>query len=963
MKLNEVFHGFRPIRVRTLADIGARLWECEYEKNGARLCWLEREDDGENKTFGIGFRTVPTDSTGVFHILEHSVLCGSRKYPVREPFVELIKSSLNTFLNAFTYPDKTVYPVCSRNDQDFLNLMDVYLDAVFYPRTLEHPEAFRQEGWHYEFDENGEPILNGVVYNEMKGAYASADDALGNAVNAQLFPDNCYSCDSGGNPSVIPELTYEQYCANHKKFYSPSNSYIFLDGKIDEEAVFAKIDEYLGAFDRIAVDSAIAPQKPVHPDELVTDYAVAEDEELTNKAIISQGWVFADFSDMEKIFACKMLTDALCGTNQSPLKKAILDGGYAEDVEFDVMDGVLQPSVTLTLRNTDPDRRAEAWALCGKILREQAENGIDREQLTAILNRMEFRMRERDFGRFPKGLAFCLSMLDTWLYGGDPADGLCMEGVFASLRAGLETDKYEKLLREIFLDNEHTGRVCMLPSTTKNAENAAAEKARIQAAADRWTDADRERIRTELEALRLFQSTPDTPEQLASIPVLALSDIPETAAPVKFDAYDVGGVRLIRHPQQTGGILYGDLYFRLEDFTLSELRELSLACSLFCKLATAKHSVLELSTAIMGKLGGFGVGIPYFKDSPYAGVTFSALASQADEVLSLVPEILNSTLFDSREQILAVIRQIVMGIEQDVAMSGNFYAVQRVSASFSEEGVINETIDGIEYYRWLVGLLTDESYDFAARLTAVCRRAFVRERMTMSIVGDASDEWMGKLAGQIVSAPERIGEKAVIPLRPVAREGILVPADIGFAVKESNLKKLGIPYTGSMQVASQYLTYAYLWNEVRVTGGAYGTSLGIEREGRVHFSSYRDPQSARSLGVYDQCGAVLRDLCDSGEDLTKYIISSISRSDPLLTARSAAARANRVYFLGYAPDVYVQLRREILHTTRDDLRAAADMLDAACADAGVCVIGGKAALDACSGQITKVEPLKLNDKE
>lgn len=958
MKLNETIHGFRPIRVRELDEISAKLWECEYVKNGARLCWLEREDEGENKTFGIGFRTVPTDSTGVFHILEHSVLCGSRKYPVREPFVELIKSSLNTFLNAFTFPDKTVYPVCSRNDKDFLNLMDVYLDAVFYPRALEKPEAFRQEGWHYEFDENGEPILNGVVYNEMKGAYASADDVLGNALNAQLFPDNCYSYDSGGNPAVIPELTYEQYCANHRKFYSPTNSYIFLDGKIDEDAVLGKLDEYLCAFDRIEVDSAIALQKPVHPDELVTDYAVAEGEDLSNKAIVSQGWVFADYSDADKVTACRMLAEVLCGTNQSPLKKAILDADLAEEVELDVMDGVLQPSVNLTLRNIAPEKRAEAWALCERIFREQAEKGIDREQLTAILNRMEFRTRERDFGRFPKGLAFGLSMMDTWLYGGDPAVGLCLDGTFKKLRAGLETDLYEQLLRDVFLDNAHTGRVCMLPSTTKNAENAEEEKARVKAAADRWTEADREQVKAELESLRVFQNTPDTPEQLATIPVLALSDIPEKVAPVKFDVYDVGGVKLLRHPQNTAGILYGDLYFRIDDFSLSELREFSLACELICKLATEKHSALDLATAIMGKLGSFSVGLPYFKDAPYAHVFYSALESQADEVLALVPEIINTTLFDSREQILAVIRQIVMGLEQNVAMLGNYFAAQRVSASFSQAGVVNEAIDGIDYYRWLVGLLADESYDFAAHLSAVCRRAFVRERLTMSIVGGASDEWMEKLAGTIVSAPELVGEKVTYPLRPVSREGIAVPADVGFAVKGCNLKTLGIPYAGSMQVAAQFLTYAYLWNEVRVTGGAYGTGLSVGREGGVAFTSYRDPQAARSLGIYDHCGEVLRSFCASGEDLTKFIISTISNTDPLLTAKSSAARANLVYFSGYPLDVYQQLRQEILHTSADDLLAAADMLDAACAGAGVCVVGGKAVLEACGDLLDSIEPLK-----
>ncbi|MBQ9045106.1 MAG: insulinase family protein, partial [Oscillospiraceae bacterium] len=484
MQINDRIHGFCVLGSEPLPELGATLWRMEYEKNGAQLVWLEREDD--NKTFAITFKTIPQDDTGVFHILEHSVLNGSEKYPVREPFVELLKSSLSTFLNAFTFPDKTMYPVSSRNDADFLHLMDVYLDAVLHPLCIRDDHAFLQEGWHYEPTEDGGVTVNGVVFNEMKGDYSNPESRLRLTLLRALFPDSPYGFSSGGDPAHIPELTYEQYCASHARFYHPSNSRILLDGAVDLDAALAKLDGYLRDFERIDPDADIPMQPPVRS-EATDYYEIGPEERAENKALLARGWVYGAFDEPEKTLALNALAAALTGTNDAPLKKALLDAGLCEDISFGTDDGMQQNYAYLLLYNADERRADEAWRIAEDTLRAMADGGLDRERVRNVLRRIEFSTREKDFGRMPRGVVYAIQSMDAWLYGGDPAQGLRYDAVFDSLREKLDAGWFEDFLRAAFLDNPHAATVALLPSKTLGAETAEAERQRLAAVRAGWT--------------------------------------------------------------------------------------------------------------------------------------------------------------------------------------------------------------------------------------------------------------------------------------------------------------------------------------------------------------------------------------------------------------------------------------------------------------------------------------------
>ena len=486
MQINDLIHGFRVLERRTLGELNAVMWRMEYEKNGARLIWLDRPDN--NKTFSIAFKTIPQDDTGVFHILEHSVLNGSEKYPVKEPFVELLKSSMATFLNAMTFPDKTMYPVSSRNDQDFLNLIDVYMDAVLHPVSLRDPHSFLQEGWHYELDSpEGELRCNGVVYNEMKGAYASPDTVMMEQLGSLLFPSNCYGKSSGGDPEHIPELTYENYLASHRRFYHPSNSYICLDGQVDLDAVLAKLDGFLKDYERIDPDADIPMQEPVAPAERTCAYEIGPEEDETDKAILAGGWVFGKFSDMERNVAFSALARLLCGSNESPLTKPLLDAGLCQDVALEKLDGVQQLYAILQIKNADPAKKDEIWALVEDTLRSLADGGLDKTRLHSILNRLEFAAREKDYGSMPRGLVYAITSLEGWLYSGDPAQGLEYDALFAALRRKVDEGWFDGFLRQVFLDNPHRARLLMLPSKTLGEEKARAEAERLAKIKAGWS--------------------------------------------------------------------------------------------------------------------------------------------------------------------------------------------------------------------------------------------------------------------------------------------------------------------------------------------------------------------------------------------------------------------------------------------------------------------------------------------
>ncbi len=961
MRPNDRLHGFILRYVQPLEEINATLYRMEYEKNGADLVWLKREDS--NKTFSIGFKTLPTDDTGVFHIIEHSVLNGSEKYPTKEPFVELIKSSLQTFLNAMTFPDKTMYPLSSRNDKDFLNLIDVYMDAVLHPLSIVSDLSFLQEGWHYELDSpKAELSCNGVVYNEMKGAFASADSEMEYRLLRALFPDNCYGFESGGHPDHITELTYENYVASHARYYHPSNSRIFLDGDMDIDAVLMKLDSFLRDYDPIDPAADIPMQQPVTAADGVFSYEISPEDEAPNRAIFAQGWVWGDYSMQDEKMGANILRHVLCGSNEAPLKKALLDAGLCEDVTLDGY-GMQQNCTFLVLRNAKPEDKDKIWQTVESVLREQADKGLDREQLVAAFNRLEFQTREKDFGSMPRGLAYAIGSMDSWLYGGDPADELCCDEVFARLRKGMDEGWFENLLRRTMLDNPHRARICLLPSTTLGEEKRKAERSRLEAVKAQWDEEMCRRVMDDFGRLRLHQETPDTPQQLATLPLLSLSDISPEIQTTPQIVDDREGVTLLRHPIETQGIDYLTLYFSLEDMPLEEISKLSFMSALLGKTETLNCSRSKLRSRIDSELGRFSAVLTYATDvksgkcRPYLMVVVSVLHSRRDKALELLEEILLNSVFTDRDFVARLLRQRTMSMEQDVIMAGNSFGSYRVAASFSGGGAVRENIMGISYVRWLQEhnkSFAQEGEALCDEFARLCRRIFVRDRLLMSMTGPADESF----ADSIINIFPRgeMGEAAVYSPMPVAREGFTVPADIGFAVRGANLRVVDSEYSGALYVASQYLTFDYLWNAVRVKGGAYGTRMSAAAAGDVSFTSYRDPSAANSLAVYAGAGDALRSLCASGEALDRYIISTVGDSEPVTSPYREGANAALRYLSGIDDAMRCRTRSQILSTTREDILAVADMLDALMEKTGVCVIGGKEVLDACD--LDKVESLQ-----
>ncbi|MBQ9545277.1 MAG: insulinase family protein, partial [Clostridia bacterium] len=876
MIINDVIKGFRVKEIRPLDEIKAKMVVMEFEKTATPLIWLDRDD--LNKTFAITFKTVPEDDTGVFHIIEHSVLNGSEKYPVKEPFVELLKSSLQTFLNAMTFPDKTMYPVSSRNDTDFLNLIDVYMDAVLHPLSRKNPLGFMQEGWHYETEDGGKTAtFNGVVFNEMKGAYASDDTVMYSEINKLLFPDNCYRWESGGHPEHITELTYSDYCASHARFYHPSNATVILDGEVDLEPVLEKIAGFLGQFDKETPDSDIPLQKPVEPEDAECFYEIDPGDNEENKIILCEGWVASRFDEPVKTAALSILSSALCGTNESPLKKELIDGGFCEDAELSVTDGIQQNFVLLVLRNSTAEKAAGAKAKVREILEKILAGGLDKKRLRAITDHAEYVSREKDFGSAPKGLIYAIEIMDSMLYGGDPAQELCRDELFGEIRKMIDNGGFEKLLKEAILDNRHTAFLKMLPSKMLGEEKRKIEAEKAEKAAASWNDADRERVTSDFAALRAFQESADTPEKIATLPVLPISAISRKAPETPQTAEDFGGVKLLNQKITTDGITYVQYYFDLGDLGVEELKEVSFWASLLGQVATQKFDPTELYNEIDAKLGHFDVSFSVISKKnatddcvPYLAVKFSLLDSKKLEAEPLIKEILLNSKFDDKNFIFNLLHQARMGTERSVSASGNAVAAKRAAASFSAKYALNEAVGGLEMLRWMQK--TDDNFDevfpaLSEKCALFAEKVFSRRRLTLSVTGEPDREWLKALVADLYDTP--VSERVKYAIKDRVNEGFRIPAEVGYAARAGHFAKVGSEFSGIARLASQLLTYGFLWNTIRVKGGAYGTRLSAAYDGTVYVNSYRDPDPSRSLDDFTCLGKALRDFVDSDERIDK----------------------------------------------------------------------------------------------
>ena len=946
LTIGQKLHGFTINRVREVAELNANLVEMTHDKTGAGLCWV---DNGEaNKLFSIAFKTLPEDSTGVFHILEHSVLCGSDKYPVKEPFVELLKSSMNTFLNAMTFPDKTMYPVSSRNDQDFMNLTEVYLDAVFAPAIRTTKNIFYQEGWHIEMDgPDSTPTYKGVVFNEMKGAMSEVDDIIMEGMLAAMFPDTCYGFNSGGDPRVIPQLTYEQFISMYNRYYHPSNSRIWLDGAVPLDRVLALIDDYLSRFERSEEKHVIARQIPTAVDK-TQYYEVSAADGTENRAMLSLGKIIGSFADVTRVAAADVLSDVLAGSNEAPLKRALLSAGLCQDVQIMVDNSIAQPSMTLTIRNMD-DANTPAIRECIRATcRSLVEKGISRDDLAASINRYEFHVREPNE---PAGLMRNIMALSTWLHDGDPMDCLVYDQLMADVRAMVDNGDFEALLTDLLLKEDDMVVLHTLPSTTLGEELRAEEAAKLAAAAAAWTEADKAAILDLNEKLRAWQQSPDSPEQLATLPVLDLREVSPDPVLLHTEETVVDGVTVLFHKAATNGIIHLNLYFNLSDCTLDELGELNSLSRLLGKLPTAHYAAAALQQTVKTHLGRLNFSIEAKEKmgcsgrcSPVLRVNCSVMADQLDIARDLILEILTATDFCQTDRIREIALQAVEQARQMCIMSGHVLGLMAAQSHYSAAGAVQEVLRGYTGVQRLHALVADFDGRIGAHvalLKAKLAAAVCRARLTVSVTANAETDVSALIAA--LPAGEGCPPDAAYAIDLPMKQGIRIPAQIGYGVLASDL---GCQWNGSALVAANILSLGYLWNVVRVQGGAYGCGLRIGRAIAVAYS-YRDPTPARSLAVYREAADFLRSFVDSGERIDKYIISTIAESEPLMSPRDEGARADGEWFAGKSEADLRRERAQILATDAQALLQWCAALEHMAETGAVCVVAHEDALKAC----------------
>lgn len=942
-------HGFTAVKSEPVSEVEGVVHLMRHAASGARLMFIENDD--ANKAFSITFKTPAADDTGVFHILEHSVLCGSEKFPVKEPFVNLLKTSMQTFLNAMTFPDKTMYPVASTNEQDLVNLMDVYLDAVFHPDIYRRPVIFQQEGWHRELEGEGEGerlVVNGVVYNEMKGALSEPDSVLYDGLSAALFPDTTYRFESGGTPAAIPTLTYEGFLENHRRHYRPDNAYIILYGNLDADRFLGFLDERylapLAAKERGPLDiNPLGLQAPVAPAPVVVPMATAPEN-----ACAAVGFVIGRAAERERIVAADILMDAIMGANESPLKRALLDAGIADDAIGYVADSVAQPFAVVSLRGARPGAAERLRAIVAAEARRLAEGGLDRELVRAALSHAEFVMRERNFG-YPDGVVLAMSAMAGWLYSDDdPAAYLRFEDVFASLREKVEEGYFEALLRELFLDNDHRACAEVVPTESDEAAEEAEAAGEREAAAE-LTEDEAASIREAVRALREAQEAPDAPEALEKLPQLSRADIGEAPAEAMWEVGECGPWRLIRHHLPCRGIAYAYRYFAMDGLAFDELPYATVLACVLGKLDTARHTAAELDTLIQAHLGNLGFAVEVHEDAedrerirPMFVMGSSALDEEVPWAARLAEEVLRETDFADTERIRDILGQRRIAMEQAFASAGHSAAMARVASYYLPAGVVREALSGVGFYRFLKELLAhfdERAGELTAKLADLAARLFTDGGCTLSFGGseEALDAYREASApfGGTVAAPV-----LTVPAPEDKHEAFVVASDVTYTACGWDRRLLGEPYGGTWLLASRILSYDFLWTEVRVKGGAYGAGFQTTRSGSSRFYSYRDPRIDETVERFRTAGDWLAGVFSPTEsEMDGYVVSTVASLDAPAKARELLRRQDGLYFSGAALADRARVREEVRAARTEDVRALAPSVDAIAGAGCVCAFG------------------------
>ena len=965
LKPGGVIAGFKVMRITHVNEVDADLYELEHIRSGAKMIYLDADDN--NKVFSVFFKTLPEDSTGVFHILEHSVLCGSKKYPVKEPFVDLLKGSMATFLNAITFPDKTGYPVASCNDRDFANLMGVYLDAVFAPRVCEEEKIFMQEGWHYEIESPDAPMTyKGVVFNEMKGAYSSVDRRMMGKVEEALYPDTIYRHSSGGAPANIPDLTYDKFIAAYRKYYHPENSFMYLYGKMDIAERLEYIDrEYLSKYERTGRHIDVPVQAPVVNTDVCAEYPIAESDSLDGNSYISYSCVVGDHTEREKMLALDILMSVLTDTNDSPIKKAVLESGMASDMSAYVYDGISQPYLTFEIRKTDADKNDAFLSLLFTELRRLAREGIDKKALLAEINQAEFRLREGKQGSAPAGLLYNFDILSDWLYGGKPETYLEYEEALRNIKAGVEGRYFEKLIEDYILDSKHKAVVVLTPSRTLAAEEAKAEADRIAAYRATLSDAEIAALVEKNRELVEFQKAEDTPEGIATLPRLALDDVSDSITELPYRVDEFRGRPLLLTEMFTKKIAYVNYYFDLSGLSPELIPYAALLGDLLGDIATEKHSAAELDIAIKTKLGRFSTVTATFTDrrdiskvTPVLSVRASMLENDIPDALALVGEVIGSSVFD-KDEIGKLITQDKNMLQMSIAQRGNSFASMRVMSYCSIDGAYDEKLGGISYYRFLTSLASDFDAKFdevKAGLAAVVRELTL-ENLTVGITGDSDAVAAFRAAAPEFSTGTGSGMHYTLTPEYHGNEAFIIPAGINYVAKGFNYIKAGIKVDPRMMVLSKILSLDWLWNEVRVRGGAYGVSFGVSANGKAVFTSYRDPSVGKTLDAYDNTVEYLRDFAARTPDIDKYIISTAAGYERPLCPRDIGNAAQNNYFEHYNDECRRADKKLVMSTKPEDIEGMASLIGARAAEGLCAVVGSREKIEEAGDIFTTKEEL------
>lgn len=943
-----------------------------HKKSGARIAILSNNDD--NKVFYIGFRTPPEDETGVPHIIEHTTLCGSKKFPVKDPFIELAKGSLNTFLNAMTYPDKTVYPIASCNDQDFKNLMDVYLDAVFNPNITKYEEIFKQEGWHYELTGKDDELkINGVVYNEMKGAYSSPDEVLSSQIYRSLFPDNTYSKDSGGNPEYIPKLTYEAYLDFYHKYYHPSNSYIYLYGDMDVVERLEWLDkEYLSLYDYKKVNSEINKQPAFDKIKNVeAQYSITMDDSQENKTYLSYNRVVGDTLDEMLYQAFDVLDYALVSSPGAPVKQALIDAGIGDDVYGSYDAGILQPVFSFVAKNANASQADEFESIIENTLKEVVKTGINKEALLAGINSSEFKFREADFGQFPKGLLFGLNCLDSWLFDDmKPFIHLECLGTFAKLRKAVDTDYFEKLIQEYLLDNTHGSSVTVKPKRGLGNEREEALAKELSDYKASLSDEEIKKLIEDTEHLKKYQEEPSSDENLRKLPMLTRADMKKNAMPFSNIEDELLDVKVVRHDIESNGIDYISFLFDAGDFAQSELGYLGFFTNALGLVSTERYSYTDLANATNIYTGGISTGTashPDIKDRNNFVFKFEVklkvLEKNLDKALELMEQMLLSSDFTDTKRLGELVAQIKARLQANLSSSGHLVAAMRSMSSFSRYALYQDELKGVAFYRSICHIekeLSESPKSVSDKLAAIAKKLFARNRMLISFTGNNEAYGNAKPSLEKVIAGfnkmSAVGNQAEVHFN-TAKEAFIDASQIQYVAKTGDFICEGYEYTGALRLLRIILSYDYLWINVRVKGGAYGCMNTFLRSGESYFVSYRDPNLSDTLDVYDRIPEYIKSFSPDERDMTKYIIGTFSALDTPMNPEAKGSRSLSAYLEGITYEQIQKERNEILNAQPEDIRRLADLVEAVLKKDSICVIGNENMIKESAGLFENVEKL------